>query len=210
LMEAVVTKQELAPYSKAILVFLPGIGEIRELNDMLAGHPAFTGRIYPLHSSVSSEEQQAAFEIPPDGETKIVLSTNIAETGVTIPDVTCVIDTGKHREMRFDERRQLSRLVQAFISKANAKQRRGRAGRVQEGICFHLFTKKRHDELLAPQQTPEMLRLSLQDLAMRVKISGLGDIEETLGFALDPPSPKNIRRAIDQLIEVAPRVPETQ
>lgn len=202
LMEAVVTKPELAPYSKAILVFLPGIGEIRELNDLLAGHPAFNGRIHPLHSSVSSEEQQAAFEIPPVGDMKIVLSTNIAETGVTIPDVTCVIDTGKHKEMRFDERRQLSRLVQAFISKANAKQRRGRAGRVQEGICFHLFTKKRHDELLAPQQTPEMLRLSLQDLAMRVKISGLGDIEETLGFALDPPSPKNIRRAIDQLIEV--------
>ncbi|KAF2671034.1 ATP-dependent RNA helicase A [Microthyrium microscopicum] len=202
LMEAIVTKPEFARFSKAILVFLPGIGEIRELNDMLASHPAFNCRIYPLHSSVSSEEQQAAFVIPPEGQMKIVLSTNIAETGVTIPDVTCVIDTGKHREMRFDERRQLSRLTQAFISRANAKQRRGRAGRVQEGICYHLFTKHRHDNLMAPQQTPEMLRLSLQDLVMSVKTSGLGDIEDTLGQALDPPTTKNIRRAIDSLIEV--------
>ena len=67
---------------------------------------------------------------------------------------------------------------------------------------FHLFTKKRHDELMATQQTPEMLRLSLQDLVMRVKNCGLGDVEPTLSQALDPPSSKNIRRAIDSLIEV--------
>lgn len=64
---------------------------------------------------------------------------------MTIPDVTCVIDCGKHREMRFDEKRQISRLVEAYIARDNAKQRRGRAGRVQEGIAFHLFTKARHD-----------------------------------------------------------------
>jgi ATP-dependent RNA helicase DHX29 len=204
LMEMVITQPELEPFSKAILVFLPGIGEIRELNNQLAAHPSFGENcvIYPLHSSISSEEQQQAFVVPPEGIIKIVLSTNIAETGVTIPDVTCVIDTGKHKEMRFDERRQLSKLVQSFISRANAKQRRGRAGRVREGLCFHLFTKKRHDEIMAPQQTPEMLRLSLQDLIMRVKICSLGEAERALAQALDPPSSKNIRRAIDSLIEV--------
>jgi ATP-dependent RNA helicase DHX29 len=204
LIEAVAFDPQLSKFSSAVLVFLPGIAEIRQLNDLLGGHPSFNRQwlIYPLHSTISSEDQQAAFLIPPPGVRKIVLATNIAETGVTIPDITCVIDAGKHKEMRFDERRQLSRLTQSFISRANAKQRRGRAGRVQEGLCFHLFTKHRHDALMTDQQTPEMLRLSLQDLVMRTKICKLGDIEETLSQALDPPSSRNIRRAIDALIEV--------
>ena len=88
------------------------------------------------------------------------LATNIAETGITIPDITCVIDSGKHKEMRyayvacwdhlttcrrFDEKRQISRLVETNVAKSNAAQRRGRSGRVQKGLCFHLFTKIRHD-----------------------------------------------------------------
>lgn len=166
LIEVVATNPKYVDYSKAILVFLPGIGEIRKLNDYLLGHPAIGGHgaygggggrgaggnggwfIYPLHSTIASEEQEAAFLVPPEGFRKIVLATNIAETGITIPDVTCVIDTGKHKEMRFDERRQLSRLVETFISRANAKQRRGRAGRVQEGLCFHLFTKERYESFV--------------------------------------------------------------
>lgn len=212
LMEVVAYDPQLAPYSSAILCFLPGIAEIRQLNDLLTAHPSFDNSwlVYPLHSTISSEEQQAAFVVPPPGVRKIVLATNIAETGVTIPDITCVIDTGKHKEMRFDERRQLSRLTQSFISRANAKQRRGRAGRVQEGLCFHLFTRYRHDNLMVDQQTPEMLRLSLQDLVMRTKICKLGDIEKTLAEALDPPSSRNIRRAIDALIEVDALTPNEE
>lgn len=203
LIATVATDSRYVPYSKAILVFLPGIGEIRQLNDMLVGHPTLGANwyIYPLHSTIASEDQEAAFAVPPPGFRKIVLATNIAETGITIPDVTCVIDIGKHKEMRFDERRQLSRLLESFVSRANAKQRRGRAGRVQEGMCFHMYTKYRHDKLMAEQQTPEFLRLSLQDLAIRVKICKIGGIEETLAEALDPPSAKNIRRAIDALID---------
>lgn len=205
LISKISSEEAYEPYSKAILVFMPGLAEIRTLNDMLLGHPHFgsaSWNVYPLHSSIATEEQEDAFVVPPPGVRKIVIATNIAETGITIPDVTCVIDTGKHKEMRFDERRQLSRLVDTFISRANAKQRRGRAGRVQEGLCFHMFTKYRHDRLINEQQTPEMLRLSLQDLAIRVKICKIGGIEETLGEALDPPSHKNIRRAIDALIDV--------
>ncbi|KFA74491.1 hypothetical protein S40288_08510 [Stachybotrys chartarum IBT 40288] len=200
----VAVDEKLQPFSKAILVFLPGIAEIRTLNDMLLGDPRFyrDWLVYPLHSTIATEDQESAFLVPPPGKRKIVLATNIAETGITIPDVTCVVDTGKHREMRFDERRQLSRLLDTFISRANAKQRRGRAGRVQEGLCFHMFTKYRHDTLMNDQQTPEMLRLSLQDLAIRVKICKIGGIEETLSDALDPPSAKNIRRAIDALVDV--------
>lgn len=173
LLELLATSDVYAGYSKAILIFLPGIAEIRQLNNLILNHPCFSQDWYicSLHSSISSEEQERAFVVPPPGTRKIILSTNIAETGITIPDVTCVIDSGKHREMRFvhfqprctsiftklvhryDERRQLSRLIEIFISRANAKQRRGRAGRVQKGICFHLFTKARHDNLVSQANT---------------------------------------------------------
>ena len=103
LLEIIAKKDNYAEYSKAILVFLPGIAEIRRLNDMLVGHRAFSNGwyIYPLHSTIATEEQEQAFLIPPPGIRKIVLATNIAETGITIPDVTCVIDAGKHKEMRY-------------------------------------------------------------------------------------------------------------
>ncbi len=102
LLERIAHDPRYVDKSKAILVFLPGIAEIRRLNDTLCGHPEFsTGWcIYALHSSIASEEQEQAFRVPPQGTRKIVLATNIAETGITIPDVTCVIDTGKHKEMR--------------------------------------------------------------------------------------------------------------
>lgn len=107
-----------APYSAAILIFMPGLNEIRRLTEMLAVHQDFSSdlfRIYPLHSTVSSEGQAAVFDIPPPGIRKIVISkldnvygpskslivlgSNISETGITIPDVTAVIDSGKHRQM---------------------------------------------------------------------------------------------------------------
>ncbi|EIN14170.1 P-loop containing nucleoside triphosphate hydrolase protein [Punctularia strigosozonata HHB-11173 SS5] len=200
-------------YSSAILIFMPGLAEIRRLNDMLSAHRQFGGAefvIYPLHSTISSENQNAVFNVPPSGIRKIVIATNIAETGITIPDITCVIDTGKHREMRFDEKRQISHLVEAFIAKSNAAQRRGRAGRVQHGLCFHLFTKVKHDTMMVEHPLPEMMRLSLSDLALRIKIMkvNLGSsIENVLIRALDPPSSINIQRAISALVEVRALTP---
>ncbi|KAJ7103397.1 P-loop containing nucleoside triphosphate hydrolase protein [Mycena belliarum] len=204
---------EYSPYSSAILIFMPGMGEIRRLNDLLLEHPSFGGdgfRIYPLHSTLSSENQGAVFDIPPPNVRKIVIATNIAETGITIPDITCVVDSGKHREMRFDEKRQISRLVETFVAKSNAAQRRGRAGRVQRGLCFHLFTKVRHDTQLADHPLPEMMRLSLSDLALRIKIMKvkLGtSIEDVLSRALDPPVSINVQRAISMLVEVGALTP---
>ncbi|KAF9474475.1 P-loop containing nucleoside triphosphate hydrolase protein [Pholiota conissans] len=195
-------------FSRAILVFMPGLGEIRRLNDMLAEHGRFGSdefRVYPLHSTLSNESQGAIFDLPPSGVRKIVVATNIAETGITIPDITCVIDTGKHREMRFDEKRQISRLAEMFIAKSNAAQRRGRAGRVQHGLCFHLFTKIRHDTQMADSPLPEMMRLSLSDLALRIKIMKVklgNSIEDVLSRALDPPASVNIQRAVSMLVEV--------
>ncbi|CDW97667.1 hypothetical protein [Sporisorium scitamineum] len=208
ILERVCLEKDLEPYSAATLIFMPGLAEIRKCHDMLVDHPTFGGagfQLFPLHSTISSENQGAVFNVPPPGVRKIVIATNIAETGITIPDITCVIDSGKHREMRYDEKRQISRLVECFIAKSNAKQRRGRAGRVQEGICFHLFTKYRHDSYLDEHPLPEMLRLSLQDLALKLKIMKIkigNSIENALSQALDPPSPANVQRAIAALVEV--------
>ncbi|KAH0590581.1 hypothetical protein H2248_000717 [Termitomyces sp. 'cryptogamus'] len=196
-------------YSAAVLIFMPGLAEIRRLNDILTEHPSFGNnhffKLFPLHSTLSSENQSAVFDIPPEGVRKIVIATNIAETGITIPDITCVIDTGKHREMRFDEKRQISRLVETFIAKSNAAQRRGRAGRVRNGLCFHLFTKLRYDTQMADNPLPEMMRLSLSDLALRIKIMKVelgSSIEDVLSRALDPPTSINVQRAVSMLVEV--------
>ncbi|KAG6888975.1 hypothetical protein C0995_004614 [Termitomyces sp. Mi166 len=196
-------------FAAAILIFMPGLAEIRRLNDMLAEHPSFGDshffKLFPLHSTLSSEDQNAVFDVPPEGMRKIVIATNIAETGITIPDITCVIDTGKHREMRFDEKRQISRLVETFIARSNAAQRRGRAGRVQNGLCFHLFTKLRYDTQMADNPLPEMMRLSLSDLALRIKIMKVklgSSIEDVLSRALDPPTSINVQRAVSMLVEV--------
>ena len=201
---AIATKVELREFSKAILIFMPGIAEIRRLNNLLLSTPIFASRwnIHMLHSSFSTDELERAFVVPVAGCRKIVIATNIAETGITIPDVTAVIDTCKEKIMRFDERRQLSRLTEGFTARSSAKQRRGRAARVQPGLCFHLVTKHRHDNLFLEQEVPEMLRLSLQDSIMRIKIwDGDASIEQTLAAAIDPPPKKNVTRAIERLKE---------
>lgn len=197
----IATSPRYVKYSSAILIFMPGLGEMRRLHNLLLSVKLFSRNwtIHLLHSTFSTEELERAFERPPPGHRKIVIATNIAETGITIPDVTAVIDTCKEKIMRFDERRQLSRLTEGFISRSSARQRRGRAARVQDGLCFHLVTKHRHDNMMLEQQVPEMLRLSLQDPMLRIKVWNLGSIEDTLSAAIDPPSRKNILRAIDKL-----------
>ncbi|EPX75138.1 ATP-dependent RNA/DNA helicase [Schizosaccharomyces octosporus yFS286] len=190
-------------YSQCVLVFFPGISEILRMKSLIDDVPMFQKhkefRVYILHSSLSSAQQQSVFEIPPRGCRKIVLSTNIAETGVTIPDVTCVIDTGVHREMRYNSKRHLSRLTDTFVSRANAKQRSGRAGRVQEGVCYHLFSRFKHDTQFLSYQTPEMLRLNLQEVVLRVKVCQMGEVQNVLGNALDAPSSTNVGRALEKL-----------
>ncbi|KAI9253572.1 P-loop containing nucleoside triphosphate hydrolase protein [Sporodiniella umbellata] len=192
------------PAHGAILVFLPGMNEIRSLYDLASSHPQFgTDKflLIPLHSTLSSDHQEKAFEVPPEGVRKIVFSTNIAETGVTISDVTVVIDTGMSRTISYDDKRKVSRLLQKHIAKANAKQRRGRAGRVQEGVCFHLFTQDRFEQM-SDYETPEILRLPLEELCLRIKVYKLGSIVDVLGSALDAPSRKAIENAIQSLQEV--------
>lgn len=216
LLKKLFTDARFATTSQATLIFLPGIGEIRQCQAALTGDRAFDEavcQVHILHSSVAPDEQAAAFDLPPPGVRKLVLATNIAETGITIPDITCVIDTGRHREMRYDEKRKISKLVECFVARSNAKQRCGRAGRVQQGVCFHLFTKMRHDEFMDAHPLPEMLRLSLQELALTLKVMRIQvgtSIEDALSQALDAPQAINVQRAVASLVEVQALTPQEE
>jgi HrpA-like RNA helicase len=140
--------------ASAILVFLPGLAEITDCLAALRAHPILSDfekyRILPLHSQLPTQEQRAVFIVPPKGTTKIVLSTNIAETSVTINDISVVIDAGTHKEMQYDPSVGMSCLREVRVSKANALQRAGRAGRVREGFTYHLFL--RHEETEMPSK----------------------------------------------------------
>lgn len=131
-------------------MFLPGIAEIMSLKDLLSDNKLLSPKtgnfvIVPLHSSLSSEEQSMVFKKMKEGVRKIVLSTNLAETSVTIDDCVFVIDTGKMKETRFNSNQNMESLEMCWVSRANAMQRKGRAGRVMPGVCIHLYTSHRCD-----------------------------------------------------------------
>ena len=134
------------PREGTILIFLPGLAEIQTIHDSLNDSPLFSPRagkflLVPLHSTLTNEEQALVFKKAPTGKRKIVLSTNIAETSVTIDDCVFVVDYGQMKEKRFDANRNMESLDLVWVSRANAMQRKGRAGRVMPGVCIHLFTK---------------------------------------------------------------------
>ncbi|MFS7919697.1 putative RNA helicase [Helianthus anomalus] len=190
----------------AILVFLPGVSEIHTLLDKLAASYQFRGVasewLLPLHSNIASSEQKRVFLRPPDDIRKIIIATNIAETSITIDDVVYVTDCGKHKENRYNPRKKLSSMVEDWISRANARQRRGRAGRVKPGICFCLYTRYRFEKLMRPFQLPEMLRMPLVELCLQIKLLSLGRIMPFLQKALEPPTEEAITSAISLLYEV--------
>ncbi|KAK4438352.1 DExH-box ATP-dependent RNA helicase DExH7, chloroplastic [Sesamum alatum] len=190
----------------AILVFLPGVAEIHLLLDKLAASRRFGGHssewLLPLHSSIAPEEQKKVFQKPPANIRKVIVATNIAETSITIDDVVYVIDCGKHKENRYNPQKKLSSMVEDWISQANARQRRGRAGRVKPGICFCLYTRHRYEKLMRPYQIPEMMRMPLVELCLQVKLLSLGGIKQFLSKALEPPREEAIASAVSSLYEV--------
>ncbi|EXB29033.1 ATP-dependent RNA helicase DHX29 [Morus notabilis] len=179
----------------AVLVFLPGVAEIHMLVDKLAASYRFGGQssdwILPLHSSIASTDQK-----------KVIVATNIAETSLTIDDVVYVIDCGKHKENRYNPQKKLSSMVEDWISQANARQRRGRAGRVKPGICFCLYTCHRFEKLMRRFQVPEMLRTPLVELCLQIKFLSLGHIKPFLSKAIEPPKDEAMTSAISLLYEV--------
>ena len=206
----------------AILVFLPGWFEISQLRDNLAADSRF-GRdvlVLPLHSMVPPAEQKKVFQRPPRGVKKVVLATNIAETAVTIDDVVFVIDSGRLKEKSYDAHTGVSTLQSAWISRASAQQRRGRAGRVRPGECYRLYSSARL-AAFADFQLPEMQRSPLEELCLQVRMlaeaSSLGGelgggaaavgagAWSTANFllqAVEPPIPQAIAHAVTLLQDI--------
>ncbi|KAF5296429.1 hypothetical protein FQR65_LT01416 [Abscondita terminalis] len=173
----------------AILVFLTGMVEISSLHKMIENSgkfPRCSFLIIPLHSQMPTVNQKHVFDRPPNGVRKIVLSTNIAETSVTIDDVVFVIDCGKIKMTDYDAEVDTYTLKSHWVALANANQRRGRAGRVQPGMCFHLFTRPR-GLVLEQYQKPEILRTRLENTILTIKVLQLGKCSEFLSSLMDPP-----------------------
>ncbi|XP_036062791.1 ATP-dependent RNA helicase DHX29 isoform X1 [Onychomys torridus] len=188
----------------AALIFLPGLAHIQQLYDLLSNDRRFYSERYEviaLHSVLSTQDQAAAFRLPPPGTRKIVLATNIAETGITIPDVVFVIDTGRTKENKYHESSQMSSLVETFVSKASALQRQGRAGRVRDGFCFRLYTRERFEGFL-DYSVPEILRVPLEELCLHIMKCDLGSPEDFLSKALDPPQLQVISNAMNLLRKI--------
>lgn len=189
----------------AILVFLPGLAEITKVHESLTQHKFGVDfkdeskfNIIMLHSSIAAS-QNTVFEPVPQGCRKIILATNIAETSVTIPDVQYVVDTGKLREKQYDQTRRISQLACSWISKSNAKQRAGRAGRVQNGNYYALYTQQRYNSLRAIG-LPELLRVDLQEICLNIKAQAFKTpIREFLAEAIEPPSPKSVDASVVNL-----------
>jgi ATP-dependent helicase HrpB len=164
-----------------VLVFLPGEGEIRRVESLLKGRLPECD-IRPLFGAMDFAAQRAA--LAPAARRKIVLATSIAETSLTIPDVRVVVDAGRSRRARFDASSGMSRLVTERVTKAEAEQRRGRAGRVAEGTCYRLWSKGEEGGL-APFPPAEIEAADLTGLALELALWGGA---EGLAF-LTPPNP---------------------
>ncbi|XP_076294803.1 3'-5' RNA helicase YTHDC2 [Lasioglossum baleicum] len=189
----------------SLLVFLPGYDDIVTMREKINNEEKKMIQnlryvLYILHSNMQTCDQKKVFKPSPQGTRKIILSTNIAETSITIDDVVYVIDSGKVKEKSFDALSGVCMLKSNWISQACAKQRKGRAGRCREGICYRLFSSIRYDSM-QPYQTPEILRLPLQELCLFTKHLAPGNtpIAEFLDRALEPPTSIVTRNAVQLL-----------
>ncbi|KAM7471108.1 hypothetical protein LguiA_009291 [Lonicera macranthoides] len=186
----------------AVLVFMTGWDDINSLKDQLQSNPLLGDPskvlLLACHGSMASSEQKLIFDKPEDGVRKIVLATNMAETSITINDVVFVVDCGKAKETSYDALNNTPCLLPTWISKASARQRRGRAGRVQPGECYHLYPRCVYDAFV-DYQLPELLRTPLQSLCLQIKSLQLGSISEFLSRALQPPEPLSVQNAVEYL-----------
>lgn len=181
-----------------ILCFLPGEKIIKDCINRLS-HSAFSRKLHliPLYGRLAKEEQERVFETPPFGKKKVVVSTNIAETSVTIDGITTVIDSGLAKINFYNHRTYTASLVESAVSKASCNQRKGRAGRTQAGVCYRLYPRKDYDT--RPLYTlEEIYRTDLSEVVLRMSELGITDFEQ-FDF-LSQPNRDGLRGAIETLI----------
>ncbi|KAL3943869.1 MAG: hypothetical protein SGBAC_002073 [Bacillariaceae sp.] len=186
----------------SILVFLPGAPEINQAKAVVG---KITGglnvSLLPLHGGLQPKDQNAVFKSY-GGVTKVILSTNVAETSITIPDCTVVIDSCREKQSTYDPANRMPMLIEHFASKASLKQRRGRAGRVRSGKCYKLISKETHAKL-RDHTAPEITRCALDQTLLSMMFLGVergnGSFLKTL---LDPPAQTSIDAAIFSLWKV--------
>lgn len=177
-----------------VLLFLPGAAEIRRTEEALRACVSDDVLIAPLYGDLSLEAQELAIRPAPQGKRKIVIATNIAETSLTIEGVRIVVDSGLARTPRFEPATGLTRLETINISQASAEQRRGRAGRLEAGVCYRLWPEGRH---LLAQSAPEIAEADLAPLALELARWGCRDPAQ-LSW-LDPPPPATYAQAVELL-----------
>lgn len=183
----------------SILVFLPGVSEISQAEKAITQIYGGTGmKILPLHGGLQPQEQKKVFE-EFNGVTKVILSTNVAETSITIPDCTMVIDTCKEKQSSYDPSNRMPLLVEKLASRDSLQQRRGRAGRVRSGVCYKLISRETLSSL--PEHgEPEIKRCALDQTMLSLLFLGVEQGSGNfLSKLLDPPSQTAINSAISSL-----------
>jgi ATP-dependent helicase HrpB len=183
----------------SVLAFLPGQAEIARAASALAGQVPKDCEVVALYGDMEGAAQDAAIRPAPPGRRKVVLATSIAETSLTIEGVRVVVDSGLSRTPRFDVASGMGRLETVRVSRASADQRRGRAGRVEPGVCFRLWSEG-EDQRLAPHSVPEILEADLVPLALELASWGARDAR-ALAW-LDPPKEASLAQARELLVEL--------
>ena len=190
---------ELGATEGGILIFLPGTAEINRTLDAVRRIPNI--HALPLHASLLPDEQRRVFAQAPKGRRKVIAATNVAETSITIEDIVAVIDTGKVKETSFDPQNNMVKLEEKWASRAACKQRRGRAGRVQAGKCYKLYTRNAEAKM-AERPEPEIRRVPLEQLCLSVRAMGISDVAAFVASSLTPPESLAVEGAMELLSRI--------
>lgn len=184
----------------AVIVYLPGYQDMTRLMDQLLDTlPPGLTKIFMLHSQVDTQKQKDVFHAYPSIQLKIVLSTNIGQTSITIPDLLYVIDTGRSKMKIYDTVTGASQLNCVWISQADAQQRAGRVGRRKDGICYRLYSTGQLNSF-SRFIIPEIMRHTLEEICLLAKMAmPQQPIDKFLSQALDPPQPVAVTQAVDKL-----------